>query len=295
MPEIIQFIDARGTTTTLTGDGTGATYAHVASSMGLLGMDMPPIQFVEDEIFGQPGSVLRTVKTKTRDVDIPLIVRGATEAALAAAVRTLSQALNPNGDGNLVVTSADGTQRYLLCRYRGGFEGDQALRFAYRNHRIVVLSFHANDPYWRDPAATSVQYSVNNTGAFLGTPFLPLHISGSSISGTVTINNMGDVNAYPIWTINGPASTIVLTNNTTGQVINLGAYVLAAGHYITIDTNPLVKTVLLDGVTNLYSYLTGTPQLWPLQTGNNSVTYSVTGITNASYLGLSYLQRYFTK
>lgn len=295
MPEIIQWLDQNAVTTDLSGDSDSDFYVHLENSMGLRGMDMPVFQFIEDEIFNQPGAVLRTVKTKPRDVDLALIARGDDEATLAMNIRSLASKLNPTEDGYLIVTSADGTQRQLVCRYSAGFEGEQTLRYSFRTYRLVTLHFHAQDPYWQDLTDVVNQYNVNNQAAFLGTPFLPLHIAGSSISGTFTVTNMGDVPAYPVWVINGPGDGIVLTNDTTGESIDLTGYTLAAGHYIQIDTRPLIRTVLLDGVTNLYSSLVGTPSLWALQPGDNSVTLDMTSITNASYISASYRQKYLTK
>jgi hypothetical protein len=42
-------------------------------------------------------------------------------------------------------------------------------------------------------------------------------LSASSVLGASSIDNPGDVPAWPLWTVQGPTTQVQLTNTTTGH------------------------------------------------------------------------------
>lgn len=290
MAETVTWIDPGGTSWPL--DGSGAYLAIWDSSNGRKGAFAPNTQVIEQEVPLQPGARLRQVKTLSRAVEVPIIIRASSESIFATARRALRYAMNPNrGAGTLQIAAADGSTRQMTCYCESGFEGDESEQYRGPGFAMLPLSFRALDPYWYDAQSTLLTYTAGGATTFFQTPFLPVHLSASGISNSFTVYNSGDVSCWPIWTITGPGTNPTLSNNTTGKSIAM-TVTLTAGQTITIDTRPGYKTVLREDGTAHYAYLSFTSSLWPLVTGTNGVSLSMTGTTSASQLQLQYKQAY---
>ena len=260
MADTVSWIDPAGAETVLTNQ------AQVKHLKGQDNRYMPPVAYVEEEVPFQHGSRLREVRFRPRETAQPILVEGTSPALVRAKLRSLLSALNPvRGDGRLKVVSHDGTARELVCRYSGGMEVEERKGTKGRLWQAAVPVFHASDPFWYDVAYTTVSLGV----------------------GTTAVNNTGDVDAWPEWTINGPFSSVTITNNTTGKTIALTVSV-ASGETVTIDTRPGRKTVKRNDGTNLYPYLSAASFLWPLIPGSNSVVIAGVAIT------LNYKRRWLT-
>jgi hypothetical protein len=109
------------------------------------------------------------------------------------------------------------------------------------------------------------------------------------------VTNAGDVEAWPVWTITGPGSGIVLRNLTTGQSMDFGVGALAAGNTVVVDTRPGAKTAVANGSINVFPFLSAASVLWSLQRGANAVRLEMSGaIAGASGLSLAYRPRYLS-
>lgn len=100
----------------------------------------------------------------------------------------------------------------------------------------------------------------------------PFNANASALS---ILNNAGNVDAYPQIIITGPLDDPAITNESTGQVLNLD-YTLTSGQYIAIDTD--LRTVLYySGVgaspTNIRDKMTG--DFITLSPGNNTIKLAV--------------------
>lgn len=270
---------------------TGQTDIDVHWALGVQGRFMPPVNLVEDTVPFQVGTRLRAVMVGARDVELPLTVFGADELGLRTRVRSLLRQFDPTrGDGYLQVTAPDGTMRRLKCRYSGGLSGQESRDDTGRTWQRFVLVLHAAEPLWEDTTAGATTYSTATAGAFLGSPFLratPPLLTGDALLGTRTITNDGDLPAYPVFTVRGPATSFVLRNVTTGEAITYSA-ALAAGDVLTIDTRPYVRSVKTADGVNRYANLSTDTVLWQLGTGATSVDLNLTGSTTASFVTISY-------
>lgn len=286
MAETVTWIDPSSTSYALDGS------SYYTGIVGRSGLFAPPTQVIEQEVPLQPGARLRQIKTVTRPPVVPVLIRASSEAQFAVARRALRWAMNPNrGAGTLRIKASDNTQRDLVCYCESGFEGDESDTYRGPGFAILPLGFKALDPYWYDSSATVVTLTPGGTTQFFRTPFFPLQLSSSGISNSFTVNNTGDVQCWPVWVITGPGSNPVLTNNTTGKTITM-AVTLTAGQTVTIDTRPGYKTVTREDGTLHYSYLSFASSLWPLVTGANGISLSMSGTTSASALQLQYKQAY---
>lgn len=289
MPERLQFIDPAGTVTELS-DLPGVR------ALGDTGLDMPAVTMVEDTVPGQAGSRLRQVRIAARDAVLPFHLNAASDAALRDLLRTLARRLDPQrGDGKLRHTAIDGSMRELTCRYSGGLEGARTNGQAGPTFRKGALLFRAHDPYWYDTAGQSQTYTTGAQPVFFSDPFFGSpKLASDTVLGTQTISNAGDVEAWPVWTLKGPASSpIVLQNDTTGQEIRL-AVTLTAAQSVVIDARPFRKTVRRDDGTNLFGSLDPTSALWSLPQGDSTVTISLPGATADSFVTLNYARRWLS-
>ena len=288
LEQLISWIDAGGTEWPLNGE---TFYRAVNGLKALTGM--PPYALTESKTPLTDGAVLRFALADVRVVDIPLYVIASAYDELYTAARALEGAFNPKrGAGILRSTAPDGAMRDLNCTYAGGFEHDWSEGQAYITFIASVLVFRAHDPYLYDTNATQVgPFFASAAPNFF--PITPIHLGSSSVLSGFSVENDGDVEAYPVWTIHGAGSAITLTNNTTGKSLALtgnGGLTLGTNDTLTIDTK--ARTVLLNGATSEYSKLSFASSLWTLAQGFNSISVSMTGTDTHSFIQCQYKRRW---
>lgn len=286
--EVLTWVQPDGELITLTPSAT------LEVGWDMQGRYMPPVEFIEDDIPGQDGSRLREVRVRPREVALPIDVLTPDTATLRVQMRALMRAFFPQrGEGRLRVLSADGTTRELWCRYRQGLELSEAFEAGLGAQRTVVV-LRAADPFWHDLTPTSLTFTSSAPVNFLGDPFLPVKLSSDSILGEQTVTNDGDVLAWPTWTVKGPATSVMLTNVTTGEVLDLPV-ALTAAQSVTIDTRPLIKTVKRDDGTNLFGSLTDVSSLWAIGAdGPTTIRIAVAGSTAETFVTLTYVRRWLS-
>lgn len=257
---------------------------------GAKGLDMPGYAFNTDESPGIDGYALRDVRAQGKEIVLPLAFwANDSRAAYLARRRAFIRSLNPKrGVGTLTLTQPDGAVRTIGAYYTGGMEGDESLDAAGERWAINVITFGCPSPYWTGAEVTQT-WKADPGGTFF--PFLPLVVGASQVLGSVTVDNDGDDVAYPVWTVTGPATSVTLTNDTTGATLVL-ARTITGTDTIVIDTRERQQTALLNGITNLWPDLSSTSELWPLQEGVNALTLAVAGSTASSSISMSYQPRY---
>lgn len=281
--EVIVWIDPDGASTTLDVE------------WDVEGRGTPPIEFIEDEIPGQAGGRLREARHGIRELTLPIWLTEPSETALRTTLRDLEFAMDPTrGDGKIRVTGPGGDQRELVCRYAEGLELDERLgSTAGPLAQKAVLVLRAWDPYWQAIADTvEGPFTISTAATFF--PFFPLRLSSSEVFADITVDNDGDVLTWPVWTITGPGSSIIVRNLTTGKFTSVTDpdVTLTAGEAVTIDTRPGRKAVTKQDGTSLFPNLTEDSSLWLLQRGPNSVRLEMGGATAASSVQLAHRPLY---
>lgn len=254
---------------------------------GMTGRYAPPVLAVRDVIPGIPGQRMREIHHDMRELDLPLFALADDRVAFQALLSQMVRDFDPvAGSGTLRHIAIDGTTSDLFCRCVGGLgidsEGSMGPHAA-----TPTLVFQADDPYWYGDI---IQQSFSGGAPVNWFAMLPVQLGSASVLGDTTIDNVGDVKAWPIWTIQGPGSNPTLTNQRTNEVVSLAAS-LGAGDRVIIDTRPGYKTVRGPNGLNYRRYLTDYA-LWGLLAGKNSVTLSMSGATSASYITLAYRPAY---
>lgn len=284
--EVVWWIDPEGTSTVL------------GVSWGVSGRFAPPPKYDEEVVPGEPGARVRSVRHDVREFTLPLwLGTYSSEAELRREMRRIIALMDPvRGEGKIRVQSPAGDQREIRCRYAAGLEMNESLgdNTGLRAQKAAVV-FRAHDPYWMDVNDTIVTLTVGETPKFF--PIFPMRLTSSEIFTESSIDNPGDVEAWPVWTLQGPGSTIVLRNLTTGKKLELsasGGLTLTGRESLIIDTRPGKKTLVRSDGTNLWPYVSNDSSLWPLRPGGNLVRLEMSGSNTDSYLRAAIRPRYLT-
>lgn len=100
-----------------------------------------------------------------------------------------------------------------------------------------------------------------------------------------TVENMGDTEVWPTFTITGPSSGtttgLVLGNSSTGETLTLAGLTFESGDVIEVVTRPGYEAITQDGV-NLMGKRSAGAWFWALPPGASGVYLTATGGTGTS-------------
>jgi hypothetical protein len=271
------------------------------------GRFLPPVITDTVRVFGEAGERRLRQEHDAREIVLPLAIQledCPPEQALREALRKLGCQLNTiEQPGVLRVQSGSLPPREIVASYSGGFE------FRERNSRVAqpVLVLRAHKPYWTSVADVELIFATGTGLPFfipdpadepdfvIGNPMPAFTLSVDTIVGSQAIIVPCDVKVWPVWTLTGPASDVILSNLTTGLDIDLTGITLGAGDVLTIDTNPSVKTITDQTGANRFGDLNPASTLFPLEPGTNNLLLSVDGFVQfQTSLTLAYRERFLT-
>ncbi len=234
------------------------------------------------------GEQLRFVRSKPATITWPIYVGGETHLEYLERLRQIRRAfamtVHRGLTGTLTVARPDGTARSIEAYYASGLEGEAGEGWLYSKDAV---SLFCPDGYWTGTESITETRSYIPGSDFLS-PFPT--ISDSLALGETTIDNPGDVQAWPYWTVTGPMTALVGTNVTTGYEFVL-TYGLAAGEQLTITTDrPMVRG---PAGQNLAANLNWpAAYLWSLAPGDNDVIFNLSGGGPGTQIQLSFRPRY---
>lgn len=259
------------------------------TNRGRAGLGAAPVELVTDP-HPRGGTRVRHVQPQARTITWPLRLWAQSHLELVALFRRLARAFTSTrrlGPGRLRVMRPDGTAREIEAWYDAGFDGEPGLG---HTSDQVVLSLYCPDPYWRSTQPVSLPYAYSGGAASYLSPYLT--VTPSSVLGATTAQNDGDVEAWPVWSITGPATAVTATNTTTGEAFTMTA-TLTAGQTATITTDPpAVRGPAGENWTGKLSWPGAV--LWGLQPGLNDVNFAVSGSAAGTQIVLSYTPRFET-
>lgn len=158
--------------------------------------------------------------------------------------------MRPDRPGTWRYTSSAGT-RELRCRFQD--DGGQAYErdphfFGWARYGISLI---ADDPFWTGDPITKSWDQPEQRNFFGGLEKAPdFYIGSGSQLGSAKITNPGDVEAWPEWTITGPAENARL--GVDDRYVS-APFNIQEGSTLTINSDPTDQTAWLDGedVTHL--------------------------------------------
>lgn len=238
------------------------------------GLGMPPIKYITQTGPFQHGESIFDYRLQPRVIQLLIRERACSRAGYWANRANILNLLRPNRQlanswelGTLVKKFKDGSKRAIKVLIEQGPE------FAARDTSkwdewafTEALRFIAPDPTFYDPTPGSVvfSYSVEEPAQII----LPFSFSASSVifSGGLYLTLGGVINypgtwlAYPTITLIGPINDPIITNVTTGRVLQMN-YHVAALEVVTINLEYGYKTAISSINGNIIGYFTGTSDI----------------------------------
>jgi hypothetical protein len=258
------------------------------------GWGAAPITIVPDPV-ARGGETVRHVRANPRRLTWPLHIHGEDVDGYVthmlfvqryrALLRAITMTTHRRRPGIMRVARPDGSAREIDVWYEDGLGGEPGENWVFAN---PVITLYCPDGYWRDTQPQTV--TRRNSGTAV--PYLTNYptVSSSQVLGATTVNNSGEVEAWPVWTLTGPAAGLTATNHTTDQMFALTAP-LAAGQTLTITTNrPTVRGPAGENLVGALDWPAS--ELWPLAPGDNAVDFQVAGASTGTEITLTYYPRY---
>jgi hypothetical protein len=244
----------------------------------------------------QDGDTDRGYRLDPRIVTLKMGIFGSSESDFYSKRHTLNTIFKASDTAGNLLFSYGSVERQLDCHCVEIAPGN-------RNHlwQEFVVSLKANDPTWYDPTQQFFYYGLAGGGDAGEIPMVvPMLVGASSINTSTTITNSGDVKTYPKVRFIGPITGAAITNNETGDKLDVAGTTVSAGDWLEIDCRYGYKTVVDQDGTNQIDTLTddsdiATFSLEPspeADGGVNSITVVGTGVGEASRIIVSYYNRY---
>lgn len=264
------------------GDEIEFDYSNYVLNPDFLGFGIPPAQ-VRIEASAGDGGVYRHSKKGIRDIDMAVTIIGTDRADVQTKLRRLSRLLQDTSGPTLVKANySTGESLSLEAHYVGGAESQWGSNAGQVWNRWL-LSFQCPTPYWESGTTEEFTVTTGNTGRGLLPQLTKLKLTSSQVFGVITVDNDGDVPAYPIWYLRGPLSDITITNGTQSFSF---AESIASGETITINTE--TGEVTDDGGVNRYSMLSPAPKFFRIPPGESSVSINAVAATVDAEARLEY-------
>ncbi|MEU3709013.1 phage distal tail protein [Streptomyces catenulae] len=227
------------------------------------------------------GARFRGQRVLPRDLDVPLDIVGRDRRHLRQLVSRLARAVA--GECSLVLVDDEGA-RWTTPVYRTG-GGDIDLPSG--NDLQTVLTFRAPDPYF-----TAGAVSTQTVGGDPGSqPFLSslvsLPLAASQAIGEVQLDNAGDADAYPTWTVYGPGRDLTVSS-PAGETLRWTG-TLSAAEKLVVDVR--AGTVKDGAGANRYADLAPAPRFWTVPPGTSTSTVSLLDTTATSKVVCSWRPR----
>ena len=205
--------------------------------------------------------------------------------------RLLSVFSPSNVVGTLTVTTSTWS-RSIDVKVLGGMAFDTDPQVGYTLRAVIQL--RADDPTWYD----ANPLTINGSSGIAGTPtaypvIYPRTYGTANINATTTYTYDGTWLSYPVITATGPITGLVITNNTTGQVITTTGSI-AAGRTYTYDLRYGKKTVYDDLGNNQIATVASSSNLatWAIVTGTNSISITASSSSSPAAVIITYYTRF---
>ena len=220
----------------------------VTLAAGVRGLDFPQIDWHTSESASVDGAQDRSWRIPARDVFWPLrIWQDAKSQEWLDYDAAFWRTMQPGRYGTWEVQQPSGVARTLRLRIQDPGDWEMGTDPALLGWAKYGRRLTAPDPYWRgDPIVRSWTTATGSDffgGVAKAPPFI---ISPASTVSTATLTNPGDVPAWPVWTVYGPATAATL--GIVGQTVSV-PFAVASGKALVVDTDPRAQTAYLYDVS----------------------------------------------
>lgn len=239
-----------------------------------------------------------------RNVNLVLAIKGINRSATDSARQQLAYIFGARQSGavQLRCTRDDGMVRQLDCRAVGIVDTPITDSERIWDFQRVGVQLVASDPNWYDPVTGSFVAGglVGSSGwsVPLEVPFVVAN--PGIINETVSINYSGTFDDYPIITIRGALEDPVISNLTTGDVLDFTGAVIGVNEYWIVDLRYGHKTVIDHAEVNKIAELSSSSDLatWRLvsmlETGDgvNTIRCEASSSGSGASISILYTNRF---
>lgn len=209
------------------------------SFISLTGLGLPPVRRQHERGPQQHGSTDVGFLLDERMLNLALLIGGGTYTLeqLDDYRDELADFLKPMEATplKLRLTRDNGTIRQIDTNVVGMVDFPNTLQERIGPSQLVVVQFEAADPIPYEPTLNSVVFGTIN-GAYMVPMDIPLlYFAGTTIDATVSVTYAGKWEVFPIISVIGPADDLIITNETTGKVLDFSGHNIAVGDIYTID------------------------------------------------------------
>lgn len=228
----------------------------VALMPGVRGLNMPPMRRHIQTSPAVHGSRRTGWITSEREVFWPLLVfREAGYYDWHKLDGDFWRSMHPDRPGIWSVTDPSGRTRKLTCVFDNDGGHSTEILPSIQGWEKYGIYLAAEQPFWVGEALRR-GWSGSGGTSFFGSGAPSFNISTASSAATATINNPGDLDAWPKWTVVGGSTTTTI--GLPGQLIQV-PFNIPSGKALQVDTDPSRQTVIYgDWVPNA---LTGFGQI----------------------------------
>jgi len=263
---------------------TSAGYATLL--VGQDGFSSPATRIVRDDYPIKHGGELISQYYKKRRIVLRGMLLKTTKALFMSHRRDLIDAFTfNNAEKTMVVTLMDDTVIQIAVI------GISELRMSQKGLMAEwEIEVEANDPiFYSNTLNSETGYVTTIAGGATIPATIPLALSGG-ITNELEITNSGNAKVYPTsFQIHGPGTNFVIDNREAGEALYYNAEI-PDGSYVDIDFK--TRTALLNGLTNVYTNISG--DFWKVGIGTNTITLTVgTGSEAGTRIEISWRDGYW--
>lgn len=220
--------------------------------ISLTGMGLPPVRRTKERGPQQHGSTDVGFLLDERMLNLALLITGSSLSDLDEYRDDLAEILKPleSTPIKLRVTRDDSAVRQIDCFVAGMVDFPNTLNERIGSSQLVVVQFEAADPIPYDPTLQNVVFDTGAGSGYLVPVEVPfLYTTGATINRVTSLTYGGKWEVYPKIYVTGPAADLVITNETTGKVLDFTGHTIAGGDIYEIDLRYNHKVVTdQDGV-----------------------------------------------
>lgn len=263
------------------------------------GWGMAPLHRLQERGPQQHGDTDKGFRLDPRIGRLVLFLKGSSREDLYIKRQTLLDLFAP-GDEALKLRWELSDTKQIDCYYIGDMNMSGSDRKGFSQE--VVITFKAPDPTFYNPTAEARTFNLGGASDALVVPMeVPMVVGASTLDSTTVITYTGNWRSYPhLIRITGPITDCIITNNTTGEVLDFTGVTISAGDYYELDLRYGQKTVVDSNGNNKIADLTDDSDLatWHLAStrevtgGINSINVAGTSVTEATTVEITYYVRY---
>lgn len=294
----LSYVSAEGVVTDL-------TYGTLCYWLKQVGLGMAPIRRLTEQGPDQDGVTDLGFRLDQRTIGLVFGLLAHSPEALELKTERFYQLFKPRDVAYSLRIKhiTTGQVRQIDCHTTQGpdFASDEERE---GDHSLVwraAVQVYAPNPVFYDPAAQAVSFGLTGGGGAWTIPWaIPWGIGAADLDQTVAIEYAGQFEEFPVITVQGPITNLIITSNVTGDVLSFNGQTIGSLDTYTIDLRPGKKTIVDQTGTNQIAKLADGSDLATFSLipdpdavgGINSIRVTGTNVSTATQIYLRYYNRY---